>query len=130
MPCCRESFNPVRSFDIPVLGKTWTYWSGGGHLGSQEWVVEGQSELGLFSLEKTKVTRDLVCLQLPHEGTKRRWRQILLRSSQEQKRNKSTQAGTREILIKCKEFFNSQKEFLNKLSEEILEYLSLEVFRT
>lgn len=40
------------------------------------------------------------------------------------------QAGTREILIKCKDFFNSEKGFLNKLSEKFLGCLSLELFRT
>lgn len=101
---CVQFWGPQYRKDMDILDK-------GGYLANQARVrvIEGQRRQGLFSLEKTKVKGDLMAQQ-----QKKKW----------------TEAGRREILIICKEFFNSQRGFSSRLSKEIVEYLSLEIFRT
>lgn len=59
----------MSSLGILLLGKT--YWSGEGHLCNQEQVVEGQRDLDLFRLEKTKVKGDLTSVCNSHTRVRR-----------------------------------------------------------
>lgn len=59
----------MSSLGILLLGKT--YWSGEGHPCNQEQVAEGQRDLDLFRLEKTKVRGDLTSVCNSHTRVQR-----------------------------------------------------------